>query len=594
MPLTPALAEALAQVARSAASAPHGSKGPIYSDAARTLGISTKTLMRYLAKLTVRPARRRRRDAGSSSLTLDEAQRISALLMESHRKTGKRLMSVGHALALLRANGEVRAMRLDKRTGQPVPLCPTAVSRALRAYTLHPDQLMQPRPAVELKSLHPNHVWQIDASLCVLYYLQDAPAESAGLRVMEAKVFNKNKPANLKRIESQRVWRYVVTDHYSGTLFVHYVLGAESGLNLAESFIAAMQQRDGDPFHGVPFVLMMDMGSANTSGLFTNLLRRLRVLPLPHAPENARATGQVENAQNLVECGFESTLRLQPVHSLAELNASASQWARSFNANQVHRRHGRTRYAMWLTIGQAELRIAPPPDVCRELMTHAPERRKVTERLRVSFRGPEFDVSRVPGVHVGAWLQVTLNPYATDSACVVDVDANGEEMLHVVPLVRKDEAGFAEGANVIGVDYRRPADTAADASRRVVELRAMDATSLAEAAARRKAGALPFGGRLVPAKVAEQAPPQHFIGKRGTALTPAAKVTAAQPMVHELSLFQAASELARRGVPMDPERNAQVQAWYPAGRVPEAELDELERRLQARFALRVMPGANRA
>ena len=38
--------------------------------------------------------------------------------------------------------------------------------------------------ATELQSLHPNHVWQIDASLCVLYYLAARTPAEAGLHNM--------------------------------------------------------------------------------------------------------------------------------------------------------------------------------------------------------------------------------------------------------------------------------------------------------------------------------------------------------------------------------------------------------------------------
>lgn len=589
MPLTPALAETLARVALAAAQAPHGKRGAIYAAATLELGISLPTLMRHLRALTVRPARKRRSDAGSTCLSLEDARLISAMLMESHRKNGKRLLSIGQAVEILRANGEVAALRVDKVTGHAAPMCERTISRALRSYGLHPEQLLEASPAVELKSLHPNHVWQIDASLCVLYYLSAGEDNGAGLQVMDARVFYKNKPANLKRIENERVWRYVVTDHNSGTIFLNYVLGAESGVNLAAAFIAAIQPREGDPFHGVPFILMMDMGSANTSGLFTNLTRRLKVRTLPHAPENARATGQVENAQNIVERSFESGLRMQPVADLAELNQRAQRWAKWFNSTKVHRRHGRTRYEQWMTIGPAELRLAPPEALCRELLTHAPERRKVSDKLRVSFRGQEFDVRTVPGVMVGEWLDVTFSPYAVDCACIVGKDAERAETLHTVPVVTKDDAGFAHSANVIGEDYSRHAETRADANRKAVELLAMNVSTLAEAAAARKAKAVPFAGRIDPHKAIEQGAKPTFLPRRGTALEPGAKVAGLAPVHRVLNHFQAAAELHRRGLQMNPERNAQVRAWYPQG-VPEAELDTLERRLAVRAGLRVLPG----
>lgn len=587
--LTPAVNERLVQVAQAAALAEHGRKTEIYLAAAAELGMTPRWLMKQLSAVAVRAPRRRRSDAGKVTLARTEAELVSALLMESLRKNNKRLLSIGQAVDTLRANGLIKAARLDEDTGELIPLCDSAVAQALRGYGLHPDQLLRPAPCVELRSLHANHCWQIDASLCVLYYIATGKPSEAGLQVMRSAVFYKNKPANLKRIENDRVWRYVVTDHYSGCVFVFYVLGAESGINLAEAFIAAIQRRDSDPFHGVPFILMMDMGSANTSGLFTNLARRLQVKLLPHAPENARATGQVENAQNLVETSFESGLRLQPVAGLDELNAFARRWGRWFNANKVHTRHGRTRFEQWLTISEEQLRVAPPAELCRELLTHAPEARKVSDKLRVQFRGREFDVSAVPRVMVGETLQVTFNPYALDAACIVDTAEDGSELLHTVPVVAKDDAGFAETANVIGEQYRRHADTLADANRKAVEMLAMDASTLDQAAAARKAKAVPFGGRIDPYKVIEQAPQRTFMPRRGTDLPGVATVQRVEAPPAVLPLFEAAAELARRGVAMSPERNAQARAWFPDG-VPETELDDLVRRLTVRAGLRVVAG----
>ncbi|MFM9881221.1 MAG: integrase [Burkholderiaceae bacterium] len=585
MPLSPAAVQRLAQVAQAAAAAPSGGKQAVYSAACAELGISPATLHRHLQKVTVKPERKQRSDAGDVALSRDDAIAISAVLMSSHRKTGKRLMSIGQAVEVMRANGAVLASRTDAETGELLPLSDSAIARALRHYSLHPDQLNQPAPAVHLRSLHPNHVWQVDASLCVLYYLHDRRSTDAasGLQVMAREQFYKNKPANLKRIEADRVWSYEVTDHYSGAIFVNYVMGAESGANLAESFIAAIQKREADPFHGVPHILMMDMGSANTSGLFCNLARRLQVQLIAHAPGNARATGQVEKARDQIERSFESGLRLRPVADLAELNAQAQRWACWYNANRIHSRHGRARYDQWLTITQEQLRIAPSAELCRELLSHTPELRKVSDFLTVSFRGQTYSVKGVPGVMVGEKLQVTYSPYQPSAALIVDTDADGNEALHIAPLVARDEGGFALDGNVIGEDYARHKDTLADTHRKEVERFAMDAATDEQAAANRKAKALPFGGRIDPFKVIEKAPERSYLPRRGTALQPAfAPQFVAQRVLSGFALAQA---LHQAGAAMSRERNAQVAAWYPAG-VPEPEVPALVQRLQARDSVR--------
>lgn len=588
---SPAVMHRLVQVAVAAQAAGHGGRAQVYQAAAAELGMSLATLHRALNEASARPSRRRRSDAGATALSRDEAITISAVLMDSLRKQGtKRMASVEKALGILRRNGEIKAERVDAGTGEVVPLSTSAIARALRTFGLHPDQLLRPAPAAELKSLHPNHAWQIDASLCVLYYLRTGDPREAGLHVMRQSVFYKNKPANLKRIENDRVWRYVIADHFSGHLWVNYVMAAETALNISESFIAAIQP-SGDPrmpAHGVPRIVMMDPGAANTSHLFLQLLRRLDVQPLVHEPENARATGAVEKAQDIVERGFETDLRMAPVADLAALNARARQWVRHFNATATHSRHGRSRSAMWQTITPDQLRLAPPVEMCRQLLTAKIEDRKVTDQLRVRFAGAEWCVRAIPRVMVGETVRVTFNPYRDDEVYIVDHDVNGAEVLHHAPLVGRDDAGFSAAANIIGQEYSRPPRTIADEHRDEVELAATDSATLAEAAAKRKARVPSFGGRIDPTKGLDEATENTaYMPRRGTALDITTRLQTAPERV--LAKFELARALVDAGVEMTPERHALVAAWHPDG-VPENALPDLVQRLTSRPTLRVVQG----
>lgn len=588
------LTQQLVAIAQQVAAAPHGEKEAIYLAASETMGISRATLMRKLKHVKIAPPRKQRGDAGRYELNRKEALIISAALMESHRKNNKRLMSIGRVMEMLRSNNLVSAERIDRETGECQPLTDSAISRALRGYNLHPDQLLRPAPAKELQSLYPNHAWQIDASLCVLYYINTSKACECGLQVMRHDEFYKNKPKNLKRIESERVWSYEVTDHYSGAIFVHYVLGAESAENISASFIEAIQQRDNQPFYGVPEILMMDMGSANTSGMFKNLLRRLNVRPLPHAPKNARATGQVEKARDIIERSFESGLKLHPAHNLEELNQMAKVWMRWFNSSKKHSRHGCSRFSKWLEIRPEQLRIAPPPELCRALLTHEPELRKVSQNLTVNFNGREFDVSDIPSIQVGEKLKVTYNPYNLNCACIVDIDHDGNEVLRDIPQVERNDAGFRLDANIIGEEYTRHSNTVADISRKEVEHIAtnmLDGASDEDIQAARKridkGQELPFGGRIDPYKHMREAKTPAYIPRQGTQLEVKTRIAATAPRV--LNHFEAARELVDLGVELNPQRNALIKNLYPQG-VPEDDLQSLKERLHTFGQLRVLQG----
>ena len=570
------LTERLVAVALAARKAGHGGKGAIYDAACRDLRMSRATLMKKLKEVSVMAQRKRRSDAGQSALTRDEAMLISAVLMESTRKNGKRLYSVPDAVETLRANGMIRAEYLDTATGELRPLSESTVHRALRMYGLHPDQLLAPAPVTELASLHPNHVWQIDASLCVLYYLKpSADARANGLRVMDHAEFYKNKPKNVARIAADRVWSYEITDHTSDWLYTEYVMGAESGENLCSVLINAMQERGGaDLLHGVPRILMLDAGSANTAAMTRNLCRSLGIELIPHKVGNARATGQVENARNIIERKFEPGLKFQPVNSLDELNALAKKWRMHFNATAIHRRHGMARSQAWMAIRADQLIKAPSVEVCRELAVATPESRKVTPKLRVSFQGREYDVSTVPGVMVGEKVMVTRNPWRDDAAQVVLVSEDGHEVFHVVNEVQKTEFGFSTDAARIGESYKRHADTPAQTALKDIEQLVTGTDSQAAAEAARKAKSLPFGGQFDPYKHIDDATLPTYLPRRGTAHDLVAPKVELPPLSHVDAAKQIKPRVESAGGEWTADRFRWLQQRYPAG-VPQDQLDTI-------------------
>lgn len=170
--MNPMLIQRLVAIAEAADAARHGSKEPVYQAACEELQMSRATLLKKLNAVRPKKVRKQRADAGKTALTRDEAVTISGMLMETIRDTGKRTMSVDKAIDSLRDNGFIQAEKVDQKTGEISPLSTSAITRALKQYKLHPDQLRAPAPAQQLASLHPNHVWQLDASICVLTRLK--------------------------------------------------------------------------------------------------------------------------------------------------------------------------------------------------------------------------------------------------------------------------------------------------------------------------------------------------------------------------------------------------------------------------------------
>lgn len=457
-------------------------------------------------------------------MNIDDLRLISAAWLHLWRKNGKTMATLERILDILRANNKVKAEFVDEKSGEVRPYSASSVERALRNANLHPDQLLRPASVVQLQSRHSNHVWQINPSLCVLYYLKET-GKGNGLCVMEAEQFYKNKPANVARVEPQRVWRYVITDHASGVIYVEYVYGGETAENISETFINAIQKKENpaEPFFGIPKILMFDRGSANTSQMFTHLLKQLDVkIEVPKA-HNARAKGQVEKGNDIVERQFESGLRFMNVSGLAELNQLAHQWMRYFNGKAIHSRHGMTRYSSWQKIHAKDLIYPPSREICQELMITALTERLVTNKLEISFENRQYDVRDVPDVKIGEKITVGKNPYRPECVqvqCFEQIFADDSTMSLkpywvVLEPIEVNELGFRVDAAIIGKEYKAHHKTAFEANKEQAEQLAYGVETEDELNRAKKANAPLLNGEINPYKHIEESKLMLFLPNKG-------------------------------------------------------------------------------
>jgi hypothetical protein len=455
------------------------------------------------------------------------------------------------------------------------------MQRLMLRYRCHPGQVARPSPHESMQSLYPNHCWQFDPSLCVLYYLPCAKP----LQALDERTFNEKKPENLARHNRERVLRYVLTDHYSGAIHVRYVQAAgETEVGLFEVLVEAMTQRDDFVVHGVPEQLVWDAGSANMAHGVQNLLRQLSVRAWAHLPGNPRAKGQVECANNIVERRFEALLAYQRIDNLAQLNAMADKWSRDFNSTEKHTRHGHSRWGLWSGHAGGHIRRCPPRSTCEALLTTKPEWREVNGDMTISFkpRGYEradYDVSHIEHVCSGDKLQVIVSPYAAPNIYVIMRDAANTERFIECKVRSRGEAGFYHDAIVIGERYGRTADTAIDESRKQISERLWGSTDPRAAEKARKEGRIAMDGAVDPMKhIDDRAAdlPAHML-RHGTEIyLPNTVHIDLKP----LDLVEALKDLrARLGRPLAQAEREAVQAWFPDGVQPE-QLDGLVERIQ--------------
>lgn len=345
--------------------------------------------------------------------------------------------------------------------------------------------------------------------MCVLYYLKKPKKAKAqqtaptNLYMMYEDEFNKNKPRNAERVTDYRVWSFEITDHNSGWIYVEYRFGGEKAEHYADVLINAMQERGGaDVLHGVPEALFTDPGSALIATSFGNMCRALGIRMIQHKARNARATGSVEKARDIIERRFESLLSFEGVLNLDDLNNRARVWRMKFNRTVVHSRHKKTRTDRWLESVNGHLVKAPSVELCREAAMHAPESRRVGSDMHISFNGQQFSVARLVAmdlVCIGDNVQVSRNLFNPNAVYIVMKGEDGWDKFYECPVADYIEGScFRVDSCVIGEEYRALPETKAQKNLKEIEMLIADSDTPVKPEDIRKSKTLPFGGRFKP------------------------------------------------------------------------------------------------
>jgi transposase InsO family protein len=543
------------QLRNQLADASHGNRTELVKSAAAAMQCSVQTIFNRLRAVGYASGRKLRADHGDSALSTEHLVKCAAILHARPRANGKQINTIKDVVSIAKANGLI-----------PEDVSYATVARNLRKHGLDIETMNRPDPHVDLKSEHPNHVWQIDASICVLYYLRG----TNGLRAMDAKLFNERKPKALASVMSDRVLRYAVTDHTSGAMFCRYYMTAgEDQATLFEFLMDAMHVREGDVMHGVPRMIVWDLGSANTSHAIKALFAGLGVDTWEHRRGNPRAKGQVEGAHNIIETQFEARLAFMQIASVEALNAELGKWLRKKNGVDVHTRHEHTRWAMWQTIRQEELRLCPARSICEQLMLHKAETRQVQGNLMIEFkvRGFEsmhYSVAHIPTVRVGDRVEVAINPYTQPNVFVSASDSEGKMRQWECKPEAINKYGFFVNANTIGQDYKQPTTTSTQANREQLNAIAWGTTDEEAIAKLKRQGVPAFGGGLDAMADVNRTQVPQFLERKGTALNVSAPlVSVERARIDVVDILRALRAALDR--PISPEENTHVRANYSAG-----------------------------
>ena len=576
----PSLAEYFVALKQRLEAAPHRERGAMIAEAAALLGMSRATIYAKLQHIGWASGRKTRSDRGASCVDPALARLAGGMVETARRATGKKTLPIAAARDLLEANG--MGCKINRETGEVTMPSAATLSRIMYRHGCHPEQLKQGKTPVELRSLHPNHVWQIDASLCVLFYL---PAGE--VQMLDEKKYYKNKMQNLIAAAPARVIRWVITDHYSGAFFLRYTLGAEDSDNLAAVLIEAMCRRndDNDCLWGVPEILMLDKGSGGQSAQSKNLFSALGIRAVTHAKGNPRAKGQVEKTHDLVETHFEGRLRMHSVAGLADLNAAADAWRVMYNRVKAHSRHKRTRHSMWRTIAEDQLRIPASPDILRQFVNSKAERVKVPKKLIIGrfikgYGRLEYDLRRLAGILPMTEIELQVNVYR--APCLdVTLDPDGERITYTLEPIRRDEGGFSLSAAVIGAEHKALPDSVTDKALKQIHKEAYGAATAAEAEEAR-AGKRPAYAGVIDPMADVKAVPQHtYMPKRGREFAPEAPAREIPPLTIAAAAMRLRRTLADAGTAWAESHMDMLMRAYPGGMVPEDDLKGLAQRMLA-------------
>lgn len=431
-------------------------------EAMRAYGCSPSTLSRALNEIGHRS--HSRVDAGRRRKAVtDEQLRTVAYLQASSTSLRKGIMMPGKdAIDLAEQNGILERGSVD----------PSYLNRWLRDNDGSRTDQALTTPHIELRSLGPNHVHQVDFSQAINWKIENN-------KLMYEHLIYQNK---LPAAGVPRLWRLLVVDHTTGAFFPHYTAAAgETVPALLEGLyrawtvkrIAGLSVEDRYPFKGVPQILMADRGSTTRSGITVSLLQKLGVTL--NICEGARSKGTVETSHRWWEERFESRFRLQPPPSIEQLNDWAVDFAARYCAEEQHSRHGLTRSSLWQWHIQRcgyfrDLKC--DFETFKSIALTDPQACKVDGARIIRFKGHKYRAPQefVPGQFVG----VQYSPFAYPEILMRDVNQPAGPAFAAAPI-ETDEFGYSKGAAIIGQEYKSQPHTrantfAADARRGSKEL----------------------------------------------------------------------------------------------------------------------------
>lgn len=439
--------------------AKNGEKQKVIDAHIKMTGRTKQSLYRIAETNGYKTKRKKRKDKGDCALNDKQIAFVFSQVKITSRELKGPIMPVEKALIIAEDNGIIR----------PGIVSASRMQSILAERQMSASAIKTPTPHIKMRSLHPNHVHVYDMSVCIQYYLK---GKNKGFGIMREDMFYKNKFKNFVK-EKKKLIRYVLVDHFSHWIWVkYYYSGGENQEDLYDFLLSAWakDKHPKIPFHGVPFYALFDKGAANTAKAITTFLNRLDIKTPDSLPHNPRRQGSAEVAQNLVERWFESGLKMQPAHSVDDLNKWATDWCAWFNATRKHSRHKMPRTECWLQIKKEQIRELPETQMLHYLFEKPGERRLVRGDYTIGFSYKNHDVRQYNVKHIpdiqpnSSRVEVLLRPHLWPEIGVVY-----EKKEYLVKPIGYTQGGFREDAAIIGEDFKAMPKTKTEAAMKTAD-----------------------------------------------------------------------------------------------------------------------------
>ncbi len=451
--------EAIAEIPREIRSLKPRQRRAALQRHANLLGISLSTLYRRLKAAGWSSGKKPPTTKGERKIPLtdEDLRAVAALQVRTHHLAGEKFLELPalDAIYLAEQNGIIPPGVLTAPTFNRWKRSQSIGTAKVSRYRENRKGNKIPQEFVHIRTGKPNELHELDASVCLHWFLQKRGGIGTQSRKLQA---NKNKPGTAR----PKLLRYILIDHFSGAFYVrYYATGGESTENALDFLFHAWSAKADAaafPFRGVPEKLWTDRGftGGRTSKeirnpYFARLVENLGVDVDAHQPGNPRAKGLVEGWMRHWETHFETQMVLAMPKTVDELNERAASYAAHFQQTRKHKRHGQTRSDCFVE-NVGEVRECPTREVFKALCL-ASETRKVADDLTVSFRGVLYRVPRRDWA--ACRVQVQFAPFAEDDGAI-RVSARGESVV-VKPLATV-AGGYREDAVAPGEFRAVPKD----------------------------------------------------------------------------------------------------------------------------------------